>query len=306
MLASNRNSPAIEVSQSNDASALEALAVRVRDWRARRGMTRKALAQDSGLSLRFLADIEAGKGNPSVQSLVVLAQALNIDLTDLLSAAPASSAHERATRLITRLGEAQAQRAGDWMLGEFNLQAPLRSKRLALIGLRGAGKSTLGQYVAQARGLPFVELDKEVEREAGMPLAEVISLYGQAGWRRYEQRALDRIAQAHEGGVVLTTGGGIVSEREAFEALLAQFYCVWVKASPEEHMARVVEQGDMRPFSATRGANSEALADIRSILKSREALYARADAQIETSGRAVAECQQVLLKVFQQAAGAVF
>jgi XRE family transcriptional regulator, aerobic/anaerobic benzoate catabolism transcriptional regulator len=302
MLAANPHPPVFD----EPPSLLDELGTRVRDWRARRGMTRKALASESGLSLRFLADIESGKGNPSVQSMAVLARALHIDVAELLGPTHASGAHERALGLIARLSEVQAQRAGDWLIDQFGLASAHRSKRLALIGLRGAGKSTLGQFVADQRGLPFIELDKEVEREAGMSLAEVISLYGQAGWRRYERRALDRIALSHADGAVLTTGGGIVSERDTFDALLAQFYCVWVKASPEEHMSRVVEQGDMRPFDATRGANREALADIRSILKSRETLYARADAQVDTSGRSAEVCQQELLEAFKTASKADF
>jgi XRE family aerobic/anaerobic benzoate catabolism transcriptional regulator len=133
--------------------------------------------------------------------------------------------------------------------------------------------------------VPFIELDREIEREAGTSMNEILLLHGQAGYRRYERRALLRIAEEHADGVVMTTGGSIVSERETFDLLQSRFYCVWLKASPEEHMSRVVAQGDMRPFDATRGASSEAMEDLRRILASREALYARADAVVDTAAR---------------------
>ena len=125
---------------------------------------------------------------------------------------------------------------------------------MALIGLRGAGKSTLGAQLAAQRGVPFIELDREIEREAGTSMNEILLLHGQAGYRRYERRALFRIAEDHPDGVVMTTGGSIVSERETFDLLQSRFYCVWLKASPEEHMSRVVAQGDMRPFDTTPAA----------------------------------------------------
>jgi len=162
-----------------------------------------------------------------------------------------------------------------------------REKRIALIGLRGAGKSTLGAQLAAQRGVAFVELDREIEREAGTSMNEILLLHGQAGYRRYERRALFRIAEDHADGVVMTTGGSIVSERETFDLLQSRFYCVWLKASPEEHMSRVVAQGDMRPFDTTRGASIEAMDDLRRILASREALYARADAVVDTAARTV-------------------
>jgi len=145
----------------------------------------------------------------------------------------------------------------------------------------------LGEQLAAQRGVPFVELDREIEREAGTSMNEILLLHGQAGYRRYERRALLRIAEEFAEGVVMTTGGSIVSERETFDLLQSHFYCVWVKANPEEHMSRVVAQGDMRPFDVTRGATGEALDDIRRILSSREPLYARADAVVDTAARTV-------------------
>ena len=282
----------------NEASstALVDLGGRVRSWRARRGMTRKQLAVDSGLSERFLADMESGKGNASLNSLESVASALNITSVDLLQDTP-RPALARMMGLMARLDDAQLDAAHTAVSAQLGLaSAPGRANRIALIGLRGAGKSTLGAALAAKQGVPFIELDREIEREAGTSMQEVILLQGQAGYRRYERRALMRIAEQHAGGVVLTTGGSIVSERETFDLLQSQFYCVWVKASPEEHMGRVVAQGDMRPFTSadvnpdtnvTAGATSEALDDIKRILQSRESLYARADAVVDTSARSI-------------------
>ena len=273
----------ISVQESN--ATLSELGGRVRAWRARRGMTRKALASDSGLSERFLADVESGKGNVSINSLEAAARALNISILELLQDAP-RPALARAQGLLSRLDDTQLDQACALLGSTFGLNdASGREKRIALIGLRGAGKSTLGAQLAAERDVPFIELDREIEREAGTSMNEILLLHGQAGYRRYERRALFRIAEDHPDGVVMTTGGSIVSERETFDLLQSRFYCVWLKASPEEHMARVVAQGDMRPFTATQGATAEAMEDLRRILASRESLYARADAVVDTAAR---------------------
>jgi XRE family aerobic/anaerobic benzoate catabolism transcriptional regulator len=275
------------MSEQEERATLAELGARVRAWRARRGMTRKQLAQDSGLSERFLADVESGKGNVSINSLELAARALNITIIDLLQDAP-RPALARVHGLLGDLDDTQLDLAYELLANSFGLDDDKgRDKRIALIGLRGGGKSTLGEQLAQQRGVPFVELDKEIEREAGTSMNEILLLHGQAGYRRYERRALFRIAEDHADGVVMTTGGSIVSERETFDLLQSRFYCVWIKASPEEHMSRVVAQGDMRPFDSTRGATKEALDDLRRILASREALYARADAVVDTASRTV-------------------
>ncbi|AEG93329.1 bifunctional protein : transcriptional regulator, XRE family; shikimate kinase-like protein [Ramlibacter tataouinensis TTB310] len=268
-------------------ATLAELGTRVRAWRARRGMTRKQLAADSGLSERFLADVEGGKGNVSINSLEAAARALNITILELLQDAP-RPALARVQSLLGRLDEGQLDQAYALLAASFGLADEQgREKRVALIGLRGAGKSTLGAQLAAGRGVPFVELDREIEREAGTSMNEILLLHGQAGLRRLERRALLRIAEDNAEGVVMTTGGSIVSERETFDLLQSRFWCVWLKASPEEHMSRVVAQGDMRPFDSTRGATSEALDDLRRILASREPLYARADAVVDTAARSV-------------------
>jgi XRE family transcriptional regulator, aerobic/anaerobic benzoate catabolism transcriptional regulator len=272
-------------------ATLAELGARVRAWRARRGMTRKQLAADSGLSERFLADVEGGKGNVSINSLEAAARALNITILELLQDAP-RPALSRLHDLLARLDDAQLEQAYTLLSNGFGLgDAQGRERRIALIGLRGAGKSTLGAQLAAQRGVPFVELDRQIEREAGTSMNEILLLHGQAGYRRYERRALLHIAEQHADGVVMTTGGSIVSERETFDLLQSRFYCVWLKASPEEHMMRVVAQGDLRPFhghaEAGQPAMGEAMEDIRRILASREALYARADAVVDTSARSI-------------------
>ena len=278
---------------------LAELGTRVRAWRARRGMTRKVLAADSGLSERFLADVESGKGNVSINSLEAAARALNITVIDLLQDAP-RPALARTQGLLSRLDDSQLDQAHGLLGSTFGLSDALgREQRVALIGLRGAGKSTLGAQLATERGVPFIELDREIEREAGTSMNEILLLHGQAGYRRYERRALLRIAEEHPDGVVMTTGGSIVSERETFDLLQSRFYCVWLKASPEEHMARVVAQGDMRPFDAS-GANHEALDDLRRILTSREALYARADAVVDTAARTLKQSMTDLKRAVPQ------
>jgi XRE family transcriptional regulator, aerobic/anaerobic benzoate catabolism transcriptional regulator len=237
---------------------LTGLGRRARAKRIAHGWTIRDVAERSGVSPRFLVQLEAGRGNISVRRLADVARALETTAAGLLTE-----------------GEAGA--------------GPV----VALLGLRGAGKTTLGSELAAQRGVAFVELDREIEREAGTSMNEILLLHGQAGYRRYERRALLRIADEHAEGVVMTTGGSIVSERETFDLLQSHFYCVWVKASPEEHMSRVVAQGDMRPFNAgdgaemPRGAMTGALEDIRRILASREALYARADAVVDTAARTV-------------------
>jgi XRE family transcriptional regulator, aerobic/anaerobic benzoate catabolism transcriptional regulator len=271
------------------------LGARVRAWRARRGMTRRQLAADSGLSERFLADVETGKGNVSINSLEAAARALNITILELLQDAP-RPALARVQGVLAELDDSQLDQAYAMLAASFGGgDQQGREKRIALIGLRGAGKSTLGIQLAAQRGVPFVELDREIEREAGTSMNEILLLHGQAGYRRYERRALLRIAEDHADGVVVTTGGSIVSERETFDLLQSRFYCVWLKASPEEHMSRVVAQGDLRPFHTNngdeghfaQGTMGEAMEDIRRILASREALYARADAVVDTAARSV-------------------
>lgn len=225
---------------------LSLLGDRVRAWRNEQGVTRKALSAASGVSERYLAQLEAGEGNISVLLLRKVARAMGVPVESLV-----------------REGERQ-------------------HKPIALLGLRGAGKSTLGEKLAQALDVPFVELDREVEKEAGAELGEVFAMYGQEGFRRFERRALERVLGQHDRAVI-ATGGSLVTDGGTYKLLRERSLCVWLKASPEEHMARVVAQGDMRPFKGS----SAALDEIRQLLADRDRLYGRADLVLDTSGKTV-------------------
>jgi len=272
--------PHIERDEAAEAAYLARLGERVRAWRQEHGLARKALALSSGVSERYLAQLEAGHGNISVLLLRKVAQAMNVAVEDLVrEQGDAPAALGLIMQFLGTLPEARIAAAHQLLQTQFG---PPRRRRVALLGLRGAGKSTIGAKLAQLLGAPFVELDREVEREAGAGLGDVFSIYGQDAFRRFERRALERVLRANDRAVI-ATGGSIVSEPETYQLLRERCFCVWLKASPEEHMARVIAQGDMRPF---RG-RAEALEEIHRLLTDRDRLYARADATIDTSGQAV-------------------
>lgn len=268
----------------DDASFLMSLGRRVREIRERRGMARKVLARDADVSERYLAQLEMGEGNVSVVLLRRISIALGVSIVDLLS----DDVHQVERRLIRRLLEhlpqQRLQETIFRLLSDHGVEEAGRKQRTALIGLRGAGKSTLGRMLATQLEVPFVELDQEIERDAGMPLSEVFLLYGQSGYRRLERRCLSRIVETQK-QAVLSVGGGIVSEPQTYDLLLSSCFTVWLRADPEEHMARVVAQGDFRPMQD----NEEAMEDLRRILKAREPLYAKADVAVDTSGKSVEE-----------------
>ena len=262
---------------------LIALGERTRALRARRGLTRKGLAKAAEVSERHLANVEMGVGNASIQFLRQLAQALNCTLAELVGDETASSPEWLMIREILRgrsdseLAQARGSLAA--MFGAPASQAA-RRQRVALIGLRGAGKSTLGRMLADSWVVPFVELNRQIEAVAGCSLSEIHSLYGPAAYRRYEKRALEDSIQRFPRAVIATPGG-IVSDPATFNLLLAHCYTVWVRATPEEHMSRVLAQGDTRPMSG----NDEAMADLRRILDSRAAFYSKADEIYDTSDK---------------------
>ncbi len=266
-----------------DAAFLDRLGERVREARARRGMTRKILARDSGVSERYLAQLETGRGNVSVLLLRQIAQALNLPLDELVRADNGQSVElTLILQLLKRLPAAKLARIRTQLVREHGSAYGARENRIALVGLRGGGKSTLGTGLARQLGVPFVELDHEVEAEAGTSLHEIFLLHGQAGFRRYERRALERILDKNE-RCVIATGGSIVSEPATYDLVLSACFTVWLKAAPEEHMARVAAQGDYRPMAGNR----EAMDDLRRILAGREPLYAQADVTIDTEGKTV-------------------
>jgi len=275
-----------------EAEFLSSLGRRVRNAREQRGMARKVLCRAAQVSERYLAALEAGEGNISVVLLRRVASALGLRLGDFFDASESLPEQRLIRRLLDSLPPKRLQEALARLTAEFGQDESVRRQRITLIGLRGAGKSTLGSLLSKELKRPLVELDREIEREAGITLSEVFLLYGQAGFRRIEKRCLERIIHSQE-EIVLTVGGGIVSETETFNLLLLNCFTVWIKAVPEQHMARVVAQGDMRPMAG----NSEAMEDLRKILASREPLYGKADAIVDTSGREISEALVELRRV---------
>lgn len=277
-------SGAADAATQTDRAFLQGVGRRVRELRERRGMTRKALARDAQVSERYLGLLETGEGNISIVLLRRVMSMLNARLAEVLEPETAANAERR---LIARLLESVPPNRLEGLvlrlMHDYGREEAARRQRIALIGLRGAGKSTLGPKLAAELQCRYVELDAEIERESGLPLAELFSLYGQAGFRRYERRCLERLL-AEPAPLVLAAGGGIVAEGETFELLLAHCYTVWLRASPEEHMARVIAQGDLRPMAG----NAEAMEDLRRILIAREPLYRKADAVVDAGGQDVA------------------
>ncbi|MEQ9643101.1 MAG: helix-turn-helix transcriptional regulator [Alphaproteobacteria bacterium] len=258
---------------------------RVRAARARRGMTRRALAGESGVSERYLAQLESGSGNGSIVLLRQVADAMHLPLHDLVRDGDDPPVElTLLTERLAGLDAAELEAVHGW-LRDRRPEAAGRAGRIALIGLRGAGKSTLGQALADRLDVPFIQLDQAVAEAAGMSLAEVFDMFGQAGYRRLERRCLDDIVARHPRAVI-EVGGGLAADPAGLERLLAACRVVWLKARPEEHMARVVEQGDQRPMAGNR----QAMDDLRRILEGREPLYGKADFVLDTSGRAVEQC----------------
>jgi XRE family aerobic/anaerobic benzoate catabolism transcriptional regulator len=263
---------------------LRVLGERVKATRARRGMTRKILARDSGVSERYLAQLESGRGNISIALLRQVAAAMGLPLTDLVR--DGADRPVELTLLMQRLERLTSEElveANRLLAERFGASSDLyRSSRIALIGLRGAGKTTLGRALSGALGVPFIEMAKEIEGASGMGLDEIFDLSGQAGYRRYERRALESALDSND-ACVIATGGSMVSESDTYELLLEHCFTIWLRASPEEHMDRVVAQGDLRPMAGNR----EAMEDLRRMLKERDTLYGRADAVLDTSGHSV-------------------
>jgi XRE family aerobic/anaerobic benzoate catabolism transcriptional regulator len=275
---------------------LTALGERVRSLRARRGMTRRALALASDVSERHLANLELGVGNASVLVLRQVCHALDCQLAELLGDETAGSPEWLLIRdLLRGRSEDDLRRGREALTSLFGQSgAPdARSRRIALIGLRGAGKSTLGKRLSEQLDVPFVELNQEIERVAGCSLPEIHNLLGASAYRRYERRALEETIQLYPDAVIATPGG-VVSDPANFNLLLGHCYTVWLKASPEEHMSRVMAQGDLRPMAG----NKEAMDDLKRILAERAAFYSKADLALDTGHRpleqAFAELRQAL------------
>jgi XRE family aerobic/anaerobic benzoate catabolism transcriptional regulator len=260
---------------------LVALGERVRTLRARRGLTRKGVAVAADVSERHLANLEYGIGNASILVLQQVAQALQCSLAELLGDVTTSSPEWLLIReLLEHRTEADLRRARV-ALGELfgtGGDSAARNTRIALVGLRGAGKTSLGQMLASDLGYPFIELSREIEKFAGCQISEIHNLYGTNAYRRYERRALEETIQIY-GEAVIATPGGLVSDAATFNLLLSHCYTVWLKATPEDHMGRVAAQGDLRPMAASK----EAMEDLRRILAGRSAFYSKADLSFDTS-----------------------
>jgi XRE family aerobic/anaerobic benzoate catabolism transcriptional regulator len=280
----------------SDEEFLRAFGERIRGERARRGMSRKLLAQHAGISERYLTLLESGKGNVSVVLLRHLAAALGLPLARLVDETPVSPEMTLVRQFLARLRPPQLQEAYTALTRQFETDAGLsRAGRTALVGLRGAGKTTLGSALARSLDVPFFELDREIERLAGSSLGSIIELYGQQAYRRYELQALQELLANHPRFVV-ATGGSIVSETSTYELLLRSCLTIWVRTTPEEHMQRVLAQGDLRPMAGSQ----RAMDDLRRILEERGELYGRADAVIDTTGKNEDESLEQLTSALAQ------
>jgi XRE family aerobic/anaerobic benzoate catabolism transcriptional regulator len=288
-----REKPALPSDAPSDAAFLAAIGSEVRKNRAKRGMTRRQLAQASQTSERYLAQIESGVGNPSVSVLRAIAQALDLPCAALLPEAGARTAALGAILdLLAQVPEGELPALAKEIETHVALPGRAdRARRIALVGLRGAGKSTLGRMLAQHLGWPFIELDRLVEEDYGASIPDLIEMAGTATFRRHERGALDRIVTAHEAAII-TTAGGIVSNPETYALLLRRSHTIWIKARPEDHMSRVMAQGDFRPMAQNRAA----MADLVAILEARRADYARAEAEVDTSGDAIEQSFAKLLR----------
>lgn len=263
---------------------------RVRLARTRRGMSRKALSQASHVSERYLAELERGAGNASLLVLRQIADALGVEVASLVGTGPELSPDAALIlQQVQRLGPQELSEARQLLLRTFSTGAGAH-RRIALIGLRGAGKTSLGQRAAKALGVPFVELDREIERASGMELSEIFATHGQSMFRHLERQCLDAVVARFE-DVVIATGGSLVTEPATFDRLLSTCHVVWLTASPDEHMARVLAQGDLRPMADSL----QAMDDLRMILESRRALYTKADSVVDTSGITEDEAVEALL-----------
>jgi XRE family aerobic/anaerobic benzoate catabolism transcriptional regulator len=281
------------------------LGERVRALRARRGMTRKALAQATNVSERHLANLEYGVGNASILVLLEVTKALQCPFAELLGDVTTRSAEWVLLRkMLENCDEATLRRiriaAGEMLATrpERREGAQTRASRIALIGLRGAGKTTLGRMLAEDLGFPFVELSREIEKLAGCSTAEILNLYGQNAYRRYERRALEEAIQVYPEAVV-ATAGGLVSDLVSLNLLLRFCTTVWLEADPEDHMERVLAQGDLRPMAAS----VEAMEDLKAILAGRAAFYAKADMRLDTSAQSLVETFQLLRNCVRAALG---
>ena len=286
--------PDADQSVENAVCDLQALvADRVRKARERKGIPRRVLSDMSGVSQRYLAQIEAGEGNISIGLLLRVAIALDHRLEWFVGKEDPWNSEVLRVAELFRVADRQTRAAALSLLSPKSAESK-RANRICLIGLRGAGKSTLGLMVANELDVPFLELNKVIEGLGGMPVGEIIALYGQEGYRQLEVGALEQVVAQYQ-RVLLAAAGGVVSEPETFNKLLTNYNTVWLKATPQEHMNRVRAQGDERPMAG----NPEAMEQLKLILKSRETLYARAQAHLDTAGVPLETSSRQLIKLIE-------
>jgi XRE family transcriptional regulator, aerobic/anaerobic benzoate catabolism transcriptional regulator len=253
------------------------------------------VAREADVSERHLAQLESGEGNVSIVLLRRIADALDVSLAELFAPDAEKPSEKRLVQdFLERLPADRVKDVVSRLMRDYSHEDQLRHSRVALIGLRGAGKSTLGEMLGRELDVPFIELDREIEKDTGMPLAEIFSLYGQPGFRTIEKRTLERVLREHD-RAVFSIGGGVVSDQDTYDYLLSYCYTIWIKAQPEEHMSRVIAQGDFRAMAGS----DRAMEDLRSILESREPLYRKADMVLDTSGAAVEESFAKLRAAYQ-------
>jgi XRE family aerobic/anaerobic benzoate catabolism transcriptional regulator len=272
---------------------LKRLGERIRSGRAQRGMTRRTLALDSGISERFLAELESGSGNPSLLVLRQIADALSLPVVELVGdTGPRPVDYTLIVQTLDRLTSDELVEVRRTLAQRFGRGAGSKDGYIALIGLRGAGKTTLGGRLAEHMGVPFIQLDREVERQCGATIGEILALYGQGGYLRYERQSLESVISQHQRAVI-EIGGGLATDPAALDLLLETTRTVWVRAQPSEHMQRVLEQGDLRPMAQ----NAEAMDDLQAILKAREPFYQKATLHLDTSGKTLTQSFRELLKL---------
>lgn len=275
---------------SDPDSILDVVAQRIRSVRALRGISRKILAERANVSVRHLAQIEKGSGNVSIMLLGQIADALGVSPGHLLTTS-VTAEHALLSELVATLSAEQCERAESLIRTEFLKNDGREARQICLVGLRGAGKSTLGRFLAEEMGVQFVSITERIETNAGMNVSEINSLSGHVGYRRYELEAVHEVLNGDP--AVIEAGGSIVANTQAYAALLSNSYVVWIQTSPEEHMNRVVEQGDLRPMEGRR----DAMDDLVAILEERTPMYARAHAHLDTSQRPLAVSLRELMVI---------
>lgn len=270
---------------------IAAVGLRVRELREQQGLSRRRLSEVSGVSQRYLAQLETGAGNITIGLLRAVARALGCSAAEL--AAEITGPNAPIAELLQHYRNASDKQQLRLMaLLRPQADQPVRAHRLALIGMRGAGKSTLGQMLARRCKAPLLELNRHIEQHSGMTIHDVMAIYGQEGYRRMERQSLEALALEND-RMILAVSGGIVTDEHTFALLRHRCHTIWLKTTPEEHMTRVRAQGDFRPMAG----HPSAIGELREILAAREPLYAQADVVLDTTGKPLEESLRHLQRI---------